>query len=84
MHDYVNARVKNREWYRPLSPIVLQEEVSTFFELDRPSPFMLIITDVKAEKRALIKEEAASRYSRVARICRTSESVLRLELWQTT
>lgn len=54
MRDFINSRVKHREWYRPLAPIVLEEEAGDFFELDRPSPFMLIIANVKPEKRALI------------------------------
>lgn len=41
MRDYLNAQVKNREWFRPFAPSVLLEDVSKWFEWDRPSPFML-------------------------------------------
>jgi carbamoyltransferase len=54
MRDFINGRVKRREWYRPLAPLVLEDEAGDYFDLDRPSPFMLIITNVKPEKRALI------------------------------
>lgn len=40
MRDWINAEVKEREWFRPLAPVVLQECASEYFELDHPSPFM--------------------------------------------
>jgi len=54
MREHINLKVKHREWYRPLAPIVLEEEASVYFELDRPSPFMLIITSVNPSKRSMI------------------------------
>ena len=51
--DRVN-RVKGREKWRPLSPVVLAEKASEFFSLTAPSPFMLIASKVLPEKQALI------------------------------
>src|SRR5262249_42964720 len=42
MQSVMNLKIKYRESFRPFAPIVLAEEVSSFFELDRPSPYMLI------------------------------------------
>lgn len=54
MRDHINFEVKHREWYRPLAPVVLEEAVNDYFNLNQPSPFMLIVADVKLEKRDVI------------------------------
>ncbi|MCP4410807.1 MAG: carbamoyltransferase, partial [Gammaproteobacteria bacterium] len=41
MRDLVNARVKQRESFRPFAPAVLEEHCAEHFDLDHPSPFML-------------------------------------------
>jgi carbamoyltransferase len=54
MKDRLNTSVKFREPYRPYAPVVLREHVNEYFELDCDSPFMLIVADVRKEKRAVI------------------------------
>jgi carbamoyltransferase len=44
--EKINFAVKNREWFRPLAPAVLEEHVSEWFDLDGPSPFMLYTSQV--------------------------------------
>ncbi len=39
----VNLKIKFRESFRPFAPSVLEERVSDVFELDRPSPYMLLV-----------------------------------------
>lgn len=51
MRDYINAEVKHRESYRPFAPVVLEERVSEYFDLDKPSPFMLLVAGVRPEMR---------------------------------
>jgi carbamoyltransferase len=48
MRQRVNASVKKREDFRPFAPSVLLEYASEYFELDRPSPFMLETCGVRA------------------------------------
>nr|WP_319394455.1 carbamoyltransferase N-terminal domain-containing protein [uncultured Desulfobacter sp.] len=43
MQQIINRRVKLRESFRPFAPAVLEEYTSEFFELDRPSPYMLLV-----------------------------------------
>jgi carbamoyltransferase len=50
MQDIVNDRVKHRENYRPFAPAVLEEDYKKFFELNRPSPYMLLVAKVKKPK----------------------------------
>jgi carbamoyltransferase len=47
----VNLKIKFRESFRPFAPTVLEEEVSEWFELDRESPYMLLVADTVADKR---------------------------------
>jgi len=49
MHSYLNDRIKHRQWFRPYAPAVLAEEVSVYFELDAPSPHMLLVAAVREE-----------------------------------
>lgn len=51
MRTYINTEVKHRELYRPFAPVVLEEHVETYFDLAVPSPFMLLIADVRPEWR---------------------------------
>jgi carbamoyltransferase len=54
MKAIINRKVKYREWFRPFAPSVLREEVSSYFDIDMDSPFMLLVPDVLPNKRSLI------------------------------
>jgi carbamoyltransferase len=54
MKDILNARVKHREPFRPFAPSVLEERTGEFFTIDYPSPFMILVYDVRPEKRAVV------------------------------
>lgn len=56
MKDYINAKVKFREEFRPFAPAVLKEHCSTYFQIKQESPHMLIACHVQPEK----KEEIAA------------------------
>jgi carbamoyltransferase len=49
VRDWINARVKQREWFRPLAPIVLLERAEEFFDIRRASPFMQFAAPVRLE-----------------------------------
>jgi carbamoyltransferase len=56
----MNLKIKYRESFRPFAPAVMAERVAQWFELDRPSPYMLIVAPVKAELRnAMTGEQEA-------------------------
>jgi carbamoyltransferase len=52
MKDVLNARIKQREWFRPFAPSILVERQSEYFEHDHPSPFMLHVYKIRPEKRS--------------------------------
>ena len=54
MKDILNARIKKREPFRPFAPSILEERVGEYFEQTYPSPAMLMVYQVKQEKRSVI------------------------------
>jgi len=54
MKEILNARIKHREGFRPFAPAILEERVAEYFDLDRPSPFMLLIAEGKENQRESI------------------------------
>ena len=59
MQSVMNLKIKYRESFRPFAPTCLAERVGDFFELDRPSPYMLLVAPVK-EDRCIGIEESKS------------------------
>ncbi len=51
MQSVMNLKIKYRESFRPFAPSVLEERVGDYFELDRPSPYMLLVADVVERRR---------------------------------
>ena len=45
----VNLKIKFRESFRPFAPAVLREKVSEWFDLDRESPYMLLVCQVRED-----------------------------------
>lgn len=54
MKDIINAKIKRRESFRPFAPSVLKECVSTYFEQEVDSPFMMHVVKIRPEWREKI------------------------------
>ena len=54
MRDWINVRVKEREWFRPFSPMVAEERASQYFDLGAPSPFMQFAFPVRSSVMPLL------------------------------
>ena len=50
MQSVMNLKIKYRESFRPFAPSCLEERVADYFDLDRPSPYMLLVADVRPER----------------------------------
>ena len=50
MQSTMNLKIKYRESFRPFAPVVKAENVSEWFEIDRASPYMLLVAPVKEDK----------------------------------
>lgn len=57
MQSRMNLMIKQRESFRPFAPSVLEERVSDYFELDRPSPYMLLVAPVQPVRRTKLTPE---------------------------
>jgi carbamoyltransferase len=54
MKEILNERIKKREPFRPFAPSILEERVADYFEQTHPAPTMLMVYQVREEKRAEI------------------------------
>jgi len=57
MQKNLNLKVKYRESFRPFAPAVLREDVAEWFEFDADSPYMLIVAEVRRDRRRVMDKE---------------------------
>lgn len=57
MQSVMNLKIKYRESFRPFAPTVLREHVSDYFDIDCESPYMLLVANIKDEKRVRMSDE---------------------------
>ena len=62
LQSVMNLKIKFRESFRPFAPVVLEERAPEFFEIEpgTPSPYMLLVADVAADKRLAQSSDGAS------------------------
>ena len=51
MQKKLNLKIKYREGFRPFAPSVLEEDIATYFDLDRPSPYMLLVAPIREDRK---------------------------------
>jgi carbamoyltransferase len=51
MKDILNDRIKKREPFRPFAPSILEEHVGDYFEQTHPAPTMLMVYQIREERR---------------------------------
>jgi carbamoyltransferase len=56
----INLKIKYRESFRPFAPSIREENISEYFDIDRPSPYMLLVADVKKDKQLPMTDEQES------------------------
>ena len=57
MQEVMNLKIKFRESFRPFAPAVLAEKVSDYFETDHESPYMLLVANVRKERRKKMSKD---------------------------
>lgn len=57
MQKKMNLKIKYRESFRPFAPSVLADSVSEYFEIDRKSPYMMLVADVVGKRRIAMSED---------------------------
>jgi carbamoyltransferase len=56
MQSVMNLKIKYRESFRPFAPAVKVDKVSQWFEIDRASPYMLLVASVQERRRIAMTE----------------------------
>ena len=57
MQSKMNLKIKYRESFRPFAPAIKAEKVSSWFDIDTASPYMLMVADVNKEKQKQLTEK---------------------------
>jgi carbamoyltransferase len=57
MQSVMNQKIKFRESFRPFAPSVLAARAAEYFQLDRPSPYMLLVAELQNAKRVAMSAE---------------------------
>ena len=50
MQSVLNLKIKYRESFRPFAPSCMEERIGDFFDIDRPSPYMLLVAQVQPDR----------------------------------
>jgi carbamoyltransferase len=65
MQRRLNLKIKHRESFRPFAPSVLAEDARDWFELDAPSPYMMLVANVLESRRRGAPLEGAQGFERI-------------------
>jgi len=57
MQKTINLKIKYRESFRPFAPSVLEDRISDYFDIDRPSPYMLLTAPVREDIRREMSDQ---------------------------
>jgi carbamoyltransferase len=60
MQKTMNLKIKYRESFRPFAPSVRAENISEYFDIDRESPYMLLVANVQKDKQVAMSDEQKS------------------------
>jgi len=58
----INLKIKFRESFRPFAPSVREENISDYFDIDRPSPYMLLVANINKNKQLPMTDEQESNF----------------------
>jgi len=56
MQSVMNLKIKFRESFRPFAPTALADRAAEYFDIDRPSPYMLLVAPVREQRRIAMTE----------------------------
>jgi carbamoyltransferase len=62
MQRNLNLKIKYRESFRPFAPAVLREAVADWFEIDLDSPYMLLVANVRKDRRRSMTTEEQAKF----------------------
>ncbi|HET9694890.1 MAG TPA: carbamoyltransferase C-terminal domain-containing protein, partial [Steroidobacteraceae bacterium] len=78
MQRALNLKIKFRESFRPFAPAVLEERVADVFELNRPSPYMLLVASV-TDRPAEVASDPGEGFERLQRLRSTLPAITHVD-----
>ena len=57
MQKELNLKIKFRESFRPFAPSILREDLSTWFDINVDSPYMLLVANINSKKKFKMTQE---------------------------
>mgnify|MGYP001181527301 CR=1 FL=1 len=57
MQKILNLKIKYRESFRPFAPSILSDDLKDWFSLEKDSPYMLLVAEIKNNKRIDMSDE---------------------------
>ncbi len=57
MQKNLNLKIKFRESFRPFAPSILEDQLSNWFDIDVPSPYMLMVANINLDKQIILTEK---------------------------
>ena len=79
MQSTINLKIKYRESFRPFAPACLVEDVSTYFEIDTPSPYMLLVAPVAESQRVQNNGQHASGFEQLQEVRSTIPAITHVD-----
>ena len=71
MQARLNLKIKFRESFRPFAPAILQEKTKSYFELEKQSPYMMLVAPVNNEKRLPLQNNKTEDMLKIVRQARS-------------
>lgn len=69
MKKVVNARIKFRESFRPFAPAIMEEYAESYFDIQAPSPYMMLTYKVKTDSvPSITHKDGSARVQTVSNI----------------
>jgi carbamoyltransferase len=75
MRDIINRKIKFREGFRPFAPTVLEDCAGQYFDIDRPSPYMLLVAQVNTDAIPLPAVTHVDNSARIQTISRDQDAL---------
>ena len=54
MQEIINKKIKYREGFRPFAPVIIEEEVTKYFDISTGSPYMLLVAKLKEKNEKML------------------------------
>lgn len=65
MQEKLNLKIKFRESFRPFAPMVLAEDAKKYFDINKPSPYMLFVRPIQKNRQINVPDNTENIYEKL-------------------